>query len=58
MTLTVCGSYARLRIILHGAHFDDKTQWVLVFFIGMEVLQSTVLMWEFDFFLQVDRYSI
>lgn len=27
MTLTVCGSYARLRLILHGARFDDKTQY-------------------------------
>lgn len=57
MTLTVCGSYARLRLILQGARFDDKTQYYF-FFIGVEVLQSTVSVWEFDFFLQVDHYSI
>lgn len=33
MTLTVCGSYARLRIILHSARSDDKTQYYLFFFI-------------------------
>lgn len=61
MTLTVCGSYARLRIILHSARSDDKTQYYLfflLFFIGVEVLQSTVSVWEFDFFLLVDHYSI
>lgn len=32
MTLTVCGSCARLRITLHGPRFDDKTQYCYIFF--------------------------
>lgn len=57
MTLTVYGLCTRLGTILLSARFDDKTQ-AFFFIIGMEVLQSTVSVWKFDFFLPVNCCSI